>query len=72
MADILPENNYNPAHAEDLKWVEVSDGTTTAEACGVIADFYCDIYPQEDTRAPLYAQANDDGSFSNPMLIALP
>ena len=45
-----------------------SDGTTTAEACGVIADFYCDIYPSEDTRAPLYAQVNADGSFSNPAL----
>ena len=27
MADILPENNYNPAHAEDLKWVEVDKET---------------------------------------------
>lgn len=49
-----------------------SDGTTTAEACGVIADFHCDIYPQEDTIAPLYAQVNSDGSFSNPALYGTP
>ena len=27
MADIIPENNYNPSHAEDLKWVEIDENT---------------------------------------------
>jgi hypothetical protein len=27
MADIIPENNYNPSLAEDLKWVEVDKDT---------------------------------------------
>lgn len=64
----LKESN-NTESKIGITW---SDGTTTAEACGVIADFHCDIYPQEDTRAPLYAQVNSDGSFSNPALYGTP
>lgn len=58
--------------AESKIGITWSDGTETTEACGVIADFHCDIYPAEDTRAPLYAQVNADGSFSNPVLYGTP